>query len=338
MSTGTAPASAADARRAQRLAVAESLLLRPPPLDAFPPGRVEVLARSVVHASRSRPVVRWTVTLDHGDGPSAPLAVIGKGYRKGGGGEARELLDGLRRAGLDAPDLQVPAAYGFDPARQLLAQEEAPAATLYDLLAADPASASSDARRAGRWLARLHAVRGTPLPELAGDFERHKLTEYAAALAEVLPGAAPRLAELTRGTLAGLARGGGAEVVTHGDFQPKNIHLDRSRIVVIDFDRAARAPAARDLGHFVGQTLTMAAARHGDLACARSWVAAFARGYTGNGGDPDAVRAAPAYVARTFAEVLFYRLVVRPVGDTAFVPDWLDAWAAAVDGAVGGLP
>jgi tRNA A-37 threonylcarbamoyl transferase component Bud32 len=338
MTTGTAPTSSADARRAERLAVAESLLLRPPPLDALPPGRVEVVARSVVHASRSRPVVRWTVTLDSGTGPSAPLAVIGKGYLKGGGAEARELLDALRGAGLDAPDLQVPAAYGFDPARQLLAQEEAPAATLHALLAGNPAEAAPDAQRAGRWLARLHAVRDAPLPELAVDFERRKLTEYAAALAEVLPGAATRLAGLTRGTLAGLARGGAAEAVTHGDFQPKNIHLDRARIVVIDFDRAARAPAARDLGHFVGQTLTMAAARHGDLACAGSWVAAFVRGYTGNGGDPDAVRAAPAYVARTFAEVLFYRLVVRPVGDTAFVPDWLDAWAAAVDGAVGGLP
>ncbi|MGY1633621.1 phosphotransferase [Geodermatophilus sp. SYSU D01186] len=337
MSSGTAQAASADGRRAERLAAAESLLLRPPPLDALPPGRVEVLARSVVHASRSRPVVRWTVTLDSGAGPSAPLGVIGKGYRKGGGAQARELLDGLRRAGLDAPDLQVPAAYGYDPARQLLAQEEAPATTLHDLLGGNPGEAAPHAERTGRWLARLHAVRGVPLPELAVDFERHKLAEYAAALAEVLPGAAPRLAELTRGTLAGLAAGGAAGVVTHGDFQPKNIHLDRSRIVVIDFDRAARAPAARDLGHFIGQTLTMAAARHGDLGCARSWVAAFVRGYTGNGGAPDAVRAAPAYVARTFAEVLFYRLVVRPVRDTAFVPDWLTAWAAAVDGAVGGL-
>ena len=43
-------------------------------------------------------------------------------------------------------------------------------------------------------------------------------------------------------------------MLTHGDFQPKNIHLDRSRLVVIDFDRAAWAPAGRDLGHFIGQT------------------------------------------------------------------------------------
>jgi hypothetical protein len=39
----------------------------------------------------------------------------------------------------------------------------------------------------------------------------------------------------------------------------------------------------------------------------------------------------PAYVARTFSEVLFYRLVVRPVADFAFVPDWLDAWERALE-------
>ena len=43
------------------------------------------------------------------------------------------------------------------------------------------------------------------------------------------------------------------------------------------------------------------------------------------------VRSTPGYVARTFAEVLFYRLVVRPVGTEAFVPAWLDAWERHLD-------
>ncbi|MET1064924.1 MAG: hypothetical protein ABWX85_08125, partial [Arthrobacter sp.] len=107
------------------------------------------------------------------------------------------------------------------------------------------------------------------------------------------------------------------------------------RVVVIDFDRAARAPAARDLGHFIGQTLTMGASRHGDLGAAAPWAEAFLTGYGDAGGDAGAVHSAPAYVARTFAEVLFYRLVVRPVGDSSFVPDWLDAWEEAVEAAAG---
>ncbi|MBT2520809.1 aminoglycoside phosphotransferase family protein [Arthrobacter sp. ISL-28] len=326
----------ADDSRAERIAIAETLLASPPPLDALPPGPSQVLTRSVVHASRSRPVVRWTVTLDSGTGPSAPLAVIGKGYRVGGGEQAWRLLRSLRHAGFDDPELRVPTPYGFDPTRQLLAQEEAPSTTLHSLLTGDPRLAAPEAGRAGRWLARLHDVRGVHVPDLPVGFERLKLTEYAAALAGLLPQAAVRLGELTAGTLEGLVRAGGARVVTHGDFQPKNIHLDRHCIVVIDFDRAALAPAARDLGHFIGQTLTMGASRHGSLGAAAPWVDAFLDGYSDGGGDAGAVRSAPAYVARTFAEVLFYRLVVRPVRNSWFVPDWLDAWEAAVEAAAGG--
>jgi aminoglycoside phosphotransferase (APT) family kinase protein len=178
------------------------------------------------------------------------------------------------------------------------------------------------------------------VPDLAADFEQLKLTEYTAALAGLLPQSAARLGGLRDATVAALARAantgaGGPLVVTHGDFQPKNIHLDQHRVVVIDFDRAARAPAARDLGHFIGQTLTMGASRHGNLAAAGPWAEAFLDGYADGGGGA-AVRSAPAYVARTFAEVLFYRLVVRPVSDTSFLPDWLDAWEAAVETAAGG--
>jgi hypothetical protein len=340
MSTAAGAAAATSAgapsARAERLAIAESLLVAPPPLQALPPARAQVITRQVVHASRSRPVVRWTVSLDTGAGPSSPLAVIGKGYRAGGGEQAWRLLGSLRRAGFDDPELGVPAPYGFDPARQLLAQEEAPATTLHSLLDGDPEAAAPEAGRAGRWLARLHSVRGVRVPELPPDFERVKMTEYAAALSGLLPQDAVRLDELTAGTLEGLARADGVRVVTHGDFQPKNIHLDPDRLVVIDFDRAARAPAGRDLGHFIGQTLTMGAARHGNLAAAEPWVVSFLAGYSDGGGDPGAVRSAAAYVARTFAEVLFYRLVVRPVTNSSFVPDWLDAWEAAVGAAAGG--
>ncbi|MGP4032174.1 phosphotransferase [Pseudarthrobacter sp. 1C304] len=355
-------ATPSGAPRAERLAAAESLLASPPPLDALlngplhdlprdpqadpgeqgpvQPATVQVVTRTVVHASRSRPVVKWTVALNGGPEAPVPLAVIGKGYRAGGGEQAWRLLDSLRHAGFDHPGYQVPAPYGFDPARQLLAQEEAPPCTLHSLLDGDLGAAAPDAGRAGAWLARLHAVRGVQVPDLAADFERLKLTEYTAALARLLPHDAGRLAALSAATLAALERAGngtaGRTVVTHGDFQPKNIHLDARRIVVIDFDRAALAPAARDLGHFIGQTLTMGASRRGDLSAAAPWVEAFQAGYSGGGGDAGAVRAAPAYVARTFAEVLFYRLVVRPVKDPSFVPDWLNGWEAAVADAAGG--
>ena len=203
MTTGTS-ATGSDVRRAERLAIARSLLDGPPPLQALRPGRVVVLEGSVVHASRSRPVVRWAVTVDSGAG-RVPLAVIGKGYRKGGGEEAGRLLGQLRRAGFDDPRLQVPPPFGFDPVRQLLAQEEAPPRTLRSLLDDDPAAAVPVVTRVGRWLARLHATTGVDVPLLADDFEQRKLTEYATALAAALPGAADRLRTLTARTLDGLS-------------------------------------------------------------------------------------------------------------------------------------
>lgn len=329
--TGSPPTPGSSARRAERWAIAVSLLEAPPPLEALRPRQVEVLDRVVVHASRSRPVVRWTVRVDSALRPARRLPVIGKGYRKGGGEAAWQLLARLRAAGLDHPVLQVPAPFGYDPARSLLTQEEAPPTTLKRWLADDPARTAPGVVRVGAWLARLHGVRGVDPPVLADGFERVKLAEYAGALAETLPWSGSRIADLTAGTLDRLAGAGGGRVLTHGDFQPGNIHADDSRVVVIDFDRAACAPAARDLGHFVGQTLTMGAARHGHLAAAAPWVEAFLRGYRAAGGDEAAVAGTPAYVARTFAEVLYYRLVVRPVADRSFVPDWLDAWEQALE-------
>lgn len=323
----TGPEHAHAARRARRQAAAAALLESPPPLGALPVRCVSIDRTAVLHASDSRPVVRWQLTVESEAGRRSPLAVVGKGFLLGGGEQAWWLLRRLREVGFDEASLRVPQPYGYDPARRLLAQEEAPPQTLYEMLREDPASATATVRRVARWLARLHAAPGVGLRGLATDFETMKLAEYGRALAAALPAMAGRIAELTDATLGRLAEAtADAPVVTHGDFQPKNVHLDPSRVVVIDFDRAASAPAARDLGHFVGQTETMGAALHGDLAVTSSWVAAFLDQYVASGGSTAAVRSIPGYVARTFAEVLYYRVVVRPVPDASFVPTWLDAW------------
>ncbi|MBY9073986.1 aminoglycoside phosphotransferase family protein [Nocardioides sp. WL0053] len=320
------------ARRAQRHAAAAALLEDLPPLDALPVHAVAVDRTAVVHASRSRPVVRWDLTVESAHGEAAHLPVIGKAFVKGDGEQAWRLLRRLRAAGFDDPVLQVPEPFGFDPARHLLAQEEAPPVTLHALLQDELDDALPAVRRVATWLARLHAVPGADVPALPAHFESHKLTEYATALAGELPWAADRVRDLTALTVHRLDRAASdPAVLTHGDFQPKNVHLDQTRVVVIDFDRAALAPAARDLGHFLGQTLTMGAAMHGHLGAAAAWGRELLDGYVDAGGDPGAVRSTPGYVARTFAEVLFYRLVVRPVGTEAFVPAWLDAWEQHLD-------
>ena len=331
----SAAATGHEQRRAERFAAARSLLDAPPPLEELAPHRVTVLGGDVVHASRSRPVVRWEVSVATGTAPAVSLPVIGKAFHKGGGESAGRLLAALRAAGLDDPAFAVPQPLGWDPGRRLLAQEEAPSGTLHSLLEDGAFGETDPPRRVGQWLARLHALTGLPLPALPNDFEARALERYGPPLVEALPELGDRIRRLVDATLARLDGVQSPDVPTHGDFQPKNVHLDRQRVMVIDFDRAALAPAARDLGHFIGQTRTMAASRHGTLDSATPWVEAFVEGYLAGGGSPAAMDAAPAYVARTYAEVLFYRLVVRPVGHTDFVPGWLDAWAGCL---VGGEP
>jgi hypothetical protein len=318
------------ARRRERQAIAESLLVAPPPVDDLRGSVLSTLEGQVVHASRSRPVVQWTLSVN-GDGPARTVVVIGKGFRKGGGENAWKLLRRLRLAGFDDPDFQVPEPYGFDPVRQLLAQEAAPPRTLHDGLIGDPATAVADVRRVAQWLARLHDVGEVGLPPLPTDFEQDKLLSYADGLTGAVPEHELRVQALVTRTTDALANVAGPCVTTHGDFQPKNIHLDDQRVVVIDFDRAAWAPAARDVGHFIGQSLTMAASRHGGIDAAASWVDAFVPAYLGAGGGASVEADLHAYVARTFSEVLFYRLVVRPVADFSFVPAWLDEWELALE-------
>lgn len=318
------------ANKAARLAIAAAVLEEIPALPSAAPGTVRSVGGEVLHASRSRPVVRWDVA-DHGPDGTTRFSVVGKVYNKGGGDAAHALLATLRCSGFGGA-FDVPIPLGWVAGRRLLLQSLAPAATLYDRMA-DLLASLPDVHRTGQWLARLHTVTDTDLHPLDPGFEAGKAEEYLARLTPAQPHLRWALRGIADRMLPRLqAAADGPLVPTHGDFQPKNVHLDAERVVVIDFDRAALAPAARDLGHFVGQALTMAAAAgHPFDGAAADWADAMLEGYLAAGGCPRAVQAAPAYVARTFLEVLFYRLVVRPVRDDSFAADWVAAAESWLD-------
>lgn len=325
--------------RAERQAIADAVLAEVPPLPAVVEGVVRHIGGEVLHASRSRPVVRWIVTEHTVAGHSAArpdqlpkhTSIVGKVYGKGDGAAVHALLKRLHACGFDG-EYSVPAPLGYLPERRLLLQSEAPSATLYDGLA-DPANTAGDVRRAGAWLARLQAVTGTDLRPLPAAFESEKIEHYIGELATLRPQLAWRLRGLQNDLLPMLKEAAhGPLVPTHGDFQPKNVHVDPTQIMVIDFDRAALAPAGRDLGHFIGQAITMSAASRKSFDDdAHAWALALVDGFLAEGGSPEAVATAPTYVARTFLEVLFYRLVVRPVPDISFAASWLDTCAGWLD-------
>lgn len=285
------------------------------------------LEGEVLRQSRFRPVFRYRVEYaDPAHTQTLERIFIGKAdYRHGGVGTFA-FMRRLREAGFGSDDdtcIPEPIAYLEDLA--ILVQTEAPGRCLYEWLA-DPANGDlGPAGHAGRWLGKLHQTRLRSRDgALPVDFEKKKLSGYCTKLREVLPDHSSRVRDATRHALEQLRAVEKIRLVpTHGDYQPKNIYVDGSRLTVIDWDRGALAHPARDVGHFVGQCLTMAYAKLGSFEPGTRWNDAFVAGYSETG--PAGWEAGlPPYVARTLLEVLYYKLVVKPVSDPSFVPLWLD--------------
>jgi hypothetical protein len=281
----------------------------------------------VLRQSRFRPVFRYRVEYENtGRTQTLERIFIGKADYRHGGVDTFAFMRRLREAGFGGDaDTCIPEPIAYLDDLAILVQTEAPGRCLYEWLS-DPADDDTGpAGNAGRWLGKLHQTklrsRDGVLPV---DFEQHKLTGYCTELSEVLPNLATRLVDCTQGALAQLAAVKKVRLVpTHGDYQPKNIYVDGSRVTVIDWDRGALAHPARDVGHFVGQCLTMAYSKLGSFEPGTRWNDAFLTGYAETA--PAGWEAGlPPYVARTLLEVLYYKLVVKPVKDPSFVPLWLD--------------
>jgi len=293
----------------------------------------------VLQASRHRPVVSYRVSYEHAERTESVLKiVIGKAYYRGDGAGTFEFMRRLWAHGFsDENRLCIPEPIAWIPAKKLLLQGEAGGHPLYGLLPS-PQQGIARVRDAGRWLAKLHDTNvgpaSVPLPR---GFESDKLTVYADALAESHPRLGGRVQAVAAAAAAILAGTGDAGAVpTHGDYQPKNIYVSPHRTTVIDFDRHALAPPARDLAHFIGQCMTMSWVRTGSFERIAPWNEAFLEAYseTRRAG----LETLPAYLARTFLEILYYKLVVKPVSDPSFAAAWLDRCEQWADEAERPLP
>lgn len=284
----------------------------------------------VVRPSRFRPVFQYTVScLADGAREQGRLVVIGKGYYREDGARAFDCMRQLWRDGFgeDSP-LAIPQPLAYIADAGLLLQARASGRPLY-LYLDDPAAATGPVRLTARWLAKLHAAGPIGAPVLAHAYEMEKVGTYCRVLADLFPQYRQRVRALGEAVLARLAMvRDGRPRPTHGDFQPKNIFVRRRGVTVIDFDRFALAHPARDLGHFVGQSSTMCYVRTGSFDAIKPWNAAFLDEYVARG-SALALVGLPTFVARTFLEVLYYKLFVRPVKDPSFLPVWLteaEAW------------
>jgi hypothetical protein len=295
--------------------------------------RVKQCRPQVLQASRTRPVLSYRVSYidDHGAESAVQKIVIGKAYYRGEGTRTYDVMRELWAQGFaDDPDLRIAEPLAWIPELQLLLQAPATGHALYEHMD-DPAGALDEVRATGRWLAKLHAMPGGTIAPLPADHETRKLTTYCTELSRALPGSAARIAALTASVLDALRGAGRVPVVpTHGDYQAKNIYVSRGQVTVIDWDRVALAHPARDVGHFIGQSMTMSYSRAGSFDAISSWNEAFLEGYRQRC-TVEFESVLPAYVARTFLEILYYKLVVKPVRDPSFLPAWLDECERWID-------
>jgi hypothetical protein len=176
--------------------------------------------------------------------------------------------------------------------------------------------------RTGRWLAALHGADVDELPGVDVDAIRRQLLRFEGGLRTAMGADWARMRRCIE-ALAAAWPLSAEVVVTHGDFQPKNIFVDDAHVTVIDFDRCALAPPARDLGHFLVQSMTMSFVRCGTFDRITGWNDAFLEGYLGRPGPPSVDGLALA-ITYSLIEIMYYRLFVKPVRDPSFVPAWLD--------------
>ena len=312
------------------------------PIEAIAPLPIEYLCRRGVPVQRydyralsdiglGSPVIRYQI--EHGD-RRPPTTFIAKWHEPAAGPALASLLEALWQDGFAEGDtLCIAEPLGYIDERHILLQAEARGVTLYSRLAllsegrATQADTTQAVRLAGRWLAKLHAVRNAGLharsPVECAPGSLRAMQQHCAELAARFPAEAVRITRIAQAIQDGLQDSPVQPLLpTHGDFHPKNIYVAGERVTVIDFDRFAYSRPERDLGYFIAQSMTMAYTASLHFHASANWNAEFVDSYVAAGQPPDP-GALGAYIGIAFLEVLFYRLVVRPVADHAFFREWL---------------
>jgi len=216
------------------------------------------------------------------------LELVGKWFRDGRAAATAEIHRELRRHGFAGGDLAVPEPVLCDPALRVLFTTAAPGPSLRAVLDDDP----EQARRAGAWLARLHAC-GAELPARRPRRAwSPELAPLGAALERQLP-----------------ERSG---VPTHGDFAAADVLVPaEGPTVVVDLDDAAAGDPAADVANFEATLELRRLRRYGSPAAFAAATASFRAGYAANATMPPVSPAVEAYVWLRLAQ---RNLTARPEG------------------------
>ena len=215
-------------------------------------GRSRVLAPTTIDsacqlavAEGRRVVVRYSLCSADGEPARPVVAKVFSDLAK-----AQLLAQHLRL--LSGPfqeaGLRVPNPLGVVEAQRLVLLELVDGTPLTDIT--DPPSVEQGVRRAGQWLARLHAS-GVILPRvLSLTQEAVTAQQWAAAVGRAFPDLAHRAERLAhRWEAAARSAGVGRIVPLHKDFHAGHV-LVGDEVSVVDLDEARLGDAAVDVAHF----------------------------------------------------------------------------------------
>lgn len=177
-----------------------------------------------------------------------------------------------------AVGLSLPEPAGYDAARGVILQQRVAGNELRTLTFAGDLLPF---RRAGEWLARLHALAPPPLLERKeASRELRKAGEWASETAEAISDLLSGVDAVTESMRAlAPALEGVAYVPIHRDFYPANLIWDGEVIFGIDFDQLALGDPAVDAGAFISQTEKLALREGRDVEDVNAHREAFLAGY-----------------------------------------------------------
>src|SRR5215208_6989057 len=155
---------------------------------------VQSCKAQVLKISKSRPILRYTVTcLDREKAVPVRRLIIGKGCYRHDGNKVFGFMRQLWSEGF-AEDrrLTIPEPIAYLPELKLLLQGRAPGRALYEYID-HPAEALKPVSFTARWLAKLHKTRVTGVPVLPMEYEEMKLHNYRDVLMRICPQFAARV-------------------------------------------------------------------------------------------------------------------------------------------------
>lgn len=228
-------------------------------------GEIEISNIEILgYRLEKRCVIRYTVEIK--DGSSGARKIVAKAYRPSRFANILKSIAALKNKGFgyDSPDgITVPRILAGDTELSVVFMEDAPGISLHFLMEKDIFAKACSA--AGSTLRKLHNLG-------ADDLKNHtKLDELGnlRKLLELINNMYPDLEDTFNKELENLTKSAVVEysenVFSHRDFFDKQMLFSENRLTLLDYDNAASADRALDMGNFIAH-LALRKMQHPDCS------------------------------------------------------------------------